>query len=222
MDLNIFHSTHILARKSGTYLFSFGTLSVFRILTKNTHWIRGSYKGGEFIMVTFTAIIMLGHSHRFHQGIAQVDYSLYLSENSRAAWMLKKENLFNEEANKEKVITWIPTPDNMLQDALLMFGLYVYQDEQLIQQAEWVFNRSIDQIREIYIIEKAKLFPLYERAKELGEGSKLVITVLEGSTILKQLGVLSEYKMEIEVVKTVYSRHFNEWDEQIVESGDLN
>ncbi|MFT9486588.1 hypothetical protein TEPIDINF_000206 [Tepidibacillus infernus] len=42
-----------------------------------------------------------------------------------------------------KAISWIPTPRNMLQDALLMIGLYVYQDEELIKNTEQVLSNGI-------------------------------------------------------------------------------
>ena len=70
-------------------------------------------------MGSFTAQIIVGQAHPNHGGIIP-SYYLFLSENSKPAWLLMSENITS---NKDKQITWFPTVENMLQDALLMISV---------------------------------------------------------------------------------------------------
>lgn len=67
-------------------------------------------------MATLTAQILIGEGHPNHDGINPSHY-LFLSENSRSAWVLLPENIFSQSSKRTPKITWIPTVDNMLEDA---------------------------------------------------------------------------------------------------------
>jgi len=57
---------------------------------------------------------------------ACIPHYLFLSENSRAAWILVPQNVFRGfQPVRGPKITWIPTVENILEDALLVMALYV-------------------------------------------------------------------------------------------------
>ena len=66
-------------------------------------------------MGTMTAQILVGSSHPNHDGI-QPTHWLFLSENSKSAWVLTSQNIFEEDITTNQII-WIPSIDNMLEDA---------------------------------------------------------------------------------------------------------
>ncbi|WP_121661857.1 hypothetical protein [Metabacillus litoralis] len=74
-------------------------------------------------MGTFTAQLLVGQAHPYEGGICGITHTLQLSENGRPAWVLVSTN--DEKDTKITKITWIPTLEHMLEDALLMIGLYV-------------------------------------------------------------------------------------------------
>ena len=80
-------------------------------------------------MATFTAQILIGAKHPYDSGMMNSSHSLFLSENSRPAWILSTTDIFNENKQTQPRITWIPTLENMLEDALVMIGLYVLEDK---------------------------------------------------------------------------------------------
>lgn len=172
-------------------------------------------------MATMTAFIKIGGNHPNDQGLVNLTHTMYLSENGVARWTLRKENLYQEEKGETKAISWIPTPENMLQDALLMIGLFVYRDDELIKKAEEVFQKPISQFDVIDSSLGLNLEKLYDKVKVLGKGSKLVINVLDGSSITKQLEVLKDYQMELEVTKTIFNKYYDHWSNQVREEGEL-
>src|SRR5690554_6680116 len=92
----------------------------------------------RIIMGTFTAQILIGKNHPYDGGIHSITHTLFLSENSRPTWVLK-----NEGAKKKDSIIWITTVENMLEDGLLMLGVYVLKDEKLLKMKEKYFlNKS--------------------------------------------------------------------------------
>lgn len=82
-------------------------------------------------MGTMTAQLLIGGGHLYHGGITPGHY-LYLSENSRPALILLPQNISEDSGSKGKgKITWIPTVDNMLEDALLMIAVHVIRDKEV-------------------------------------------------------------------------------------------
>jgi hypothetical protein len=174
-------------------------------------------------MGTINAQILIGRSHPYHQGIVNISHRMFLSENGSSCWTLRKEDFYGMEQNQSiKAISWIPTLEHMLEDGILMIGLYVWQDPVLINMAEEVFQKPVDQIQNIPdSIHEADLEKLYERCRQIENSCKLAITVMNDSTINKQLSVLEKYKFETEVCTTVYSRHYSPWSGRLVIEGTL-
>jgi hypothetical protein len=171
-------------------------------------------------MATLTASILIGKSHTYDGGI-QPTHQLFLSENSWPAWILIPQNFFfesNSGAGAEKV-TWIPTLENMLEDALLMITLYVLKDKTVQEAAEQIFNWKNDTYVETYSIDPAHRTRLYAMCRKLAQRYKIIVSVFQESTILMQLNVLTEYGMEVEVCKSRYVRQFNPWTQRMADNG---
>ncbi len=85
-------------------------------------------------MATFTAHILVGHSHPNHGGISP-SHALFLSENSRPTWILIPLGLPGSESTTgHNSITWVPTVEHMLEDALLMIAVHVLQERSIVER----------------------------------------------------------------------------------------
>jgi len=71
-------------------------------------------------------------------------------------------------------------------------------------------------------IEREHLQAMYQRSRSLEIGGKIIVSVFEHSTILHQLKVLKEYKMDMEVCVSKYFRGRSVWDGRIIEEGSLD
>jgi len=87
-----------------------------------------------------TAQMLIGAGHPNHDGIGPSHY-LYLSENSRPAWLLVEQNVFTNNKKREAKIVWIPTVEDMLEDAFLMIGLHVVKDQGMVELIK-TFNKA--------------------------------------------------------------------------------
>ena len=173
-------------------------------------------------MATLTAQVLIGTPHQNHGGIEPTHY-LFLSENSRPAWILVPENIFNEESAEFKKITWIPTMENMLEDALLMIAIHVIRDEEIRNLAERYFRNETTEWAELYEdIDEGDLESLREKCREIGNRYKIVITVFEGSSARSDVKILENYKMDVEVCTPTYYRLFSSWTGETRIEGSLD
>ena len=165
-------------------------------------------------MATISATILVGTTHPNHGGI-QPTHQLLLSENSRPAYSLVAMH------SPQPQSVWIPTVEDMLEDGLLMAGLLVVQDPQLVAAAG-AFRRGYAERVEMYEdISEPDRRRLYELCTGLDASIKLVITILNGSSIAGQLAVLNRYKVGVEVCPSVYSREYSTWTNEFQEHGAL-
>jgi len=154
-------------------------------------------------MATLTAQILVGESHPNHGGINPSHY-LFLSENSRPAWILTPENIFSEDQEQDKIV-WIPTLENMLEDALLMIGIYVLQDEGLCELArEYFDDLETDHIELYDDINEEDRNKLYQQCRKLEHNYKIVITSFDDDRFGTQFKVLEDYAMDVSVCTPKY------------------
>jgi hypothetical protein len=159
-------------------------------------------------MGTFTAQILVGSGHPNHDGI-EPSHRLYLSENSRPSWILLPETLGGLGGSK---VTWIPTVENTLEDALLMIGIHVVRDPELVEMAGLYIRSEENNWVVVYEdTDPEHLKLLYQKCRDLANTYKLVVTVLRGSSIEGQLKVLGDYKMDVEVCRPDYVRLYSRW-----------
>lgn len=156
-------------------------------------------------MGTFTAQILVGQKHSYEGGIMNISHMLYLSENSRPAWILTPLHAVTEkEPIQPKRITWIPTVEHMLEDGLLMIALYVVKDRELLKLAtEFIKNANKDFIELYQDVKPENLQKLYKEAKMIMSSHKIIVSVFEGASITNQLSILKDFQNDIEVCKSI-------------------
>jgi hypothetical protein len=163
-------------------------------------------------MGTTTAQMLIGQKHTYDSGIINVSHELRLSENSMPAWSLVNRTEDVKAAMGEKTV-WIPSVERMLEDGLLMIGLYGLKDAELMEMADKYLKKPEDRRGySIYDdISPDHLERMYERSRKINQGHKIVLTILDSSTIMSQIQVLEDYPMDIEVCVPVFKRELNPW-----------
>jgi hypothetical protein len=174
-------------------------------------------------MATFTCQILIGQKHSYDSGIINISHTLYLSENSRPAWILSPANIFERQQQSQQKITWIPTLENMLEEALVMIGLYVLKEKELSNLANQFLRNQKEDFIELYQdIHSNDLEQLYKQARKIESSHKIILSVFQGSSILKQLPILKHYHNDIEVCKSSFTKDYSLWSQKFEEFGDLD
>jgi len=167
-------------------------------------------------MGTFTAQLLVGRAHPYEGGIYGITHTLQLSENGRSGWILHATN------DAKTKITWIPTLEHMLEDALLMIGLYVFKDEVLCKMRDRYFTNQQENYIELYgDIDPKHLEEMRTRCREISSATKIMISIFEGSTIQTQVPVIRGYDFDFEVCLSVYQKAYNVWSGKREERGGL-
>jgi len=170
-------------------------------------------------MGTITAQILVGSGHPNHDGI-EPSHRLYLSENSRPSWSLIAETVSGGPAGSK--VTWIPTLENTLEDALLMIAIHVVRDPEIVELAgQFIRSQENNWVVMYEDVDPVHRELLYQRCRALDNTYKLVVTVLRGSSIYEQLKVFGEYKMDLEICRPDFVRLYSRWLDQIRVEGEL-
>lgn len=168
---------------------------------------------------TITAQILIGKGHPYHDGI-EPSHRLYLSEHSRPSWILVPENWGGGSGGSK--VTWVPTVENSLEDALLMIGIHVIKDPELVALAgQYIRSKENNWVVVYEDADPENLVHLYRRCRELENTFKLVITVMRGSLIEAKLKVLELYNMDVEVCRPQFVRLYSQWLDQTRVEGEL-
>jgi len=161
-------------------------------------------------MATWTAQILVGHSHPNHGGIG-ARYQLFLSENDRPCWECFP--VFpprpGEVLKNEGHTVWIPpSPGSILECGLLMVALHCFDpmarrpvNKELVSSAKSMSKKIMDKFVDMSILTDKQFKELYDMAKkiELNDSDKLIVTVLAGSSITGRLKELKKHKYDFEV-----------------------
>jgi hypothetical protein len=172
-------------------------------------------------MATMTAQILVGGASSYHGGITP-SHVLYLSENSRPAWMLMSHDIYSDAPPDTRRVVWIPTVERMLEDAIVMTAIHVLRNPRVLEAASSCFEEPEGDRVELYDDAKGDLDGLYEAARAIEGFPKLVISTFAGSTITRQLPILRKYTMDVEVCAASYRREWSEWQKETVEAGRLD
>ncbi len=172
-------------------------------------------------MGTFTTQILIGQPHPYHDGISP-SHVAFLSENDRPAWVLMPLRVFGAAKASQKRTIWIPTVEHMLEDGLLMIGIHVVRDRELTALAK-SFHAEIDaESVELYAqLDEGQREELYEMCRRLQSYPKLILSLFRDSYVMRQLRVLEEYSMDIEVCTPVFSRLRSVWSPDVRIEGQL-
>ena len=152
-------------------------------------------------MGTGTAQLLVGSGHLYHDGIIPT-HRIYLIENGRPAIIMAGENLFmfkREHVTQEFI--WIPTVENMLDDIFLMIAVFIVRDKKLLKYLN-KYNcnyKSRQFVLYDNLMEDEREY-LYEYCKNVVQFPKIVLTVLNESTIKNQIeGIINYRNLEIDV-----------------------
>jgi len=165
-------------------------------------------------MATFTAYVLVGHGHPNDDGIIPIA-ELALSENSRPAWTLRPryEALQQPILPIPKQRIWLPShSEHILEDALLMLALFVWQDRQLRRAARELFHLQEPQL-DLSALDAERIAALRQVARAKEWPGKLALFVLRDSSLCNQLEKLAAWSIQAEVCTPRWWRIQNQWDE---------
>ena len=161
-------------------------------------------------MATWTAQILVGKGHPNHGGI-MAGYQLFLSENDRPCWECFP--IFpprpGEVLKNEGHTVWIPPgPGSILECGLLMVALHcldrvgpVTVNKELVSSAKSMSKKIMDKFVDMSILTDKQFKELYDMARKIkiNDSTKLIVTVLAGSSITERLKELKKHKYDFEV-----------------------
>ena len=168
-------------------------------------------------MATWTAQILVGSGHPNHGGI-MAGYQLFLSENDRPCWECFPifPPRLGEVLKNEGHTVWIPPgPGSILECGLLMVALHCFDpmarlpvNKELVSSAKSMSKKIMDKFVDMSILTDKQFKELYDMAKKIkiNDSTKLIVTVLAGSSITEQLKELKKHKYDVEVA-------YSEWIE---------
>jgi len=173
-------------------------------------------------MVTLTAQILVGNPYPDNDGINPTHY-LFLCEDGRPAWILVEQNIFQEEQSSFSKITWLPTIENILEDAFLMVAIHILKNREIIKMAR-DFNIRVDAKRVDFYsnLNDVQRNTLYRKCREISDFPKIIISVFRGSTIENRLSVLERYKIDFEVCQPIYPQLYSSWKNETGTEKDLS
>ena len=166
-------------------------------------------------MATWTAQILVGNSHPNHGGIT-AGYQLFLSENDRPCWECFPifPPRLGEVLKNEGHTVWIPPgPGSILECGLLMVALHCFDpmarlpvNKELVSSAKSMSKKIMDKFVDMSILTDKQFKELYDMAKKIkiNDSTKLIVTVLAGSSITGQIKELKKHKYDVEVA-------YSEW-----------
>ena len=161
-------------------------------------------------MATWTAQILVGNSHPNHGGIT-AGYQLFLSENDRPCWECFPifPPRLGEVLKNEGHTVWIPPgPENILKCGLLMVALHCFDpmarlpvNKELVSSAKSMSKKIMDKFVDMSILTDKQFKELYDMARKIkiNDSTKLIVTVLAGSSITGQIKELKKHKYDFEV-----------------------
>ena len=141
---------------------------------------------------------------------------LYLFEGSRAAWVLQTALGYQSPQAVSRLVWVASRPERILADGLVMVAALVEQDadirkaiEQALEpkqaqkllEADW--SDDLDAIAD-------EALEVIETAAQQSVSSKLVVSVLNGSSIAGQLALLDRCSMDVEVCTPSWTRETND------------
>jgi hypothetical protein len=149
-------------------------------------------------MSTTTAIAMIGDAHSYDGGVS-AKHLLYLTENSRPSLQLFRLQTNAQEPRLGLVAIWTPTVENILEDLLLLIAAAASGDSALRQ--EILRSVAADELSKLclYGIAEERRKELYGLLLKTKLSTKLVLTLLEGCTLLNQIDRLPQYDLDCEL-----------------------
>ena len=160
---------------------------------------------GVMTVGIITAFFLIGYINRLsgEQGGIFPTHWLFLTENNRPALVLVPAGIFDDSGGnkKDEKIVWIPSLENIMEDALLMIAIYDLQDEQVSTMARkhirFIEDKRVEVCQDISVENREKL---YHACRLINYWRDIVLAIQKGSLLLKHLNKLEDYRAEFELL----------------------
>jgi hypothetical protein len=170
-------------------------------------------------MPQITAQILIGRSST-QKGIL-ASHSMVLLEDEQPVWFLQETGA-QETGLNGSCVTWIPRRESILADGLLMIAVFAVQSKDLNELAShYIHGAGSDKADLNHDVKPDHLEELSDKCRNLNFGRKLAITVFEGSSISKELPILEQYRVPVEVCTTQYARRSQDQGYDYTVTGSL-
>ena len=159
-------------------------------------------------MSTITAFITIGNIHPNAGGLwGNTDARLEVTENSKMC--LHLHSLSKD--GKPVVHSMLPSIEHTIYDAYVLMAYVLFDWRDFVDGAVTVdeHDHNID----INVEDTKQLDALYESALAKMENSKVVISILNGSTLLGQLPIMKKLPFSVEVLVPVIVKERNQWQD---------
>lgn len=174
-------------------------------------------------MSAVTALAHLGFPHPNDQGL-RPEYLFQFHEGDRPAWVMDPRTILREASEPprpKETIVWIPTLPHMTEELVLMVGVHVLRDQELLDLFNGVGIEPTASHIELNDIPKEVHARMLEWCKSFEGSWKIALTVFEGSGLDWNFAALSSYKCQLEVCRSIFHRYHSQWTESVHVFGKL-
>ena len=171
------------------------------------------------MMATYTGQLLCGDGHPNDDGLMPSSVrSLWLSENSRPAWIIG-------EPRRRPTYVWLPhAPDTILSDGLLMVVTLILEQHSLWRSVGIDIDpqqRPTIDLAKVITPDQHDALLNAARAASVGSRLKVIVAAFTGSSVLAQLSQTREFAFDVEVLAPVGSRLYDRWTRSTWLSGML-
>lgn len=169
-------------------------------------------------MSVVTAQILIGNSHPNDGGINPI-HKIELSEGSRPAWTLTGAGCVG--GARGQSIVWIPSVENILEDALLMAAIHAFKCDSIINQFHEFVGEETRRMEVNRCLSREQLALLHEQCRQLRDFPKIILMSFCNSAVHAHINRLSAYRMDCEVLVPIYTRSYSRWSNSQEVSGSI-
>jgi hypothetical protein len=145
-------------------------------------------------MATTTATAIIGEAHAQVKGITPT-HLLFLTENDRPTLNLY---IIKPGGALSRLGTWTPTVENMIEDLMLMAGALTGAQPEVANALEVACGGNQGRV-ELYCLGDVGRAELYALSRKAPITGKIVLTILEDSSLVDQVARLREYEADCEL-----------------------
>jgi hypothetical protein len=183
-------------------------------------------------MATCTSELIFGKAHMNDSGIT-FQHRLMLYEGHRAVLVFERRPSI--ELGGEVVDRWIPHPQKILEDSMIMLAAYGVGEKRVLQLVEAVNQaRAEDGVLDLHNVDHDLMEKLYaESRKSFGRIEKdkkyvnnahrwkVMACIFRHSSLLASMHKFLDYDIDVEICKSIYQSEFSAWIGRVEEWGEL-
>ncbi|MFH0882452.1 MAG: hypothetical protein V2A56_05665 [bacterium] len=151
-------------------------------------------------MPSYAAQMLIGKKDDAGQGIIPT-HQLYFSQQTSPSWTLIEETVDRPDSTGvRKKVHWTTSEDHALEDGLLLLGIHLFKDGELLRIAEESLARtSVDIFNPDQQFGEHLLAKLRARCRDVSGELTCVLTLFVDSVLTGQARMLNDYAMDIEL-----------------------